>query len=108
MSIFAQVTTITTIVVISLPRKIVSKLASVLQYSHENSLGVKLLHKSGHKEERKYTAPFRYKNLTFCSSQPLWWKKETKKHKRQTKTKQVMDEQSTSYKLSCTSKVKSV
>ena len=53
MSIIVQVTTITTIVVISLPRKSVSKLASVLQYSHENSLSVKLLHRSGHKEERK-------------------------------------------------------
>ena len=50
MSIIRQVTTITTIVVISLHRKSVFKLASVLQYSHENSLSVKLLH---HKEERK-------------------------------------------------------
>ena len=58
-------------------------------------MAVKLLNRLGHKEQRKWTAPFRYKSLTFCSSQPLWWKNETKKHKKQMKTKQLMDEQST-------------
>ena len=96
MLIIVHVTTITTIVVIPLPRKSVFLASKCFTWSvingsirnirMKNSMGVELLHRLGYKEQRKLTETFGYKNLTFCSSQPLWWKNKTKKHKKQTKT----------------------
>lgn len=56
-------------------------------------MSVKLLNRLSHKQRHFDT------KISPAAHRNLWWKNVTKKHKKQTKTKEIIDEQSTSNKI---------